>query len=121
MSRMLLGLALGLGCTAAVVAQTPSGKAPPVPGKAETYVSQVSANIPAAADKPAALVNGEMVSMADVKTLLESRPYPNTLSAADIKGVRQGAVDMLVDDVLVRQFLAKFAPPVTKADIDKEY
>jgi peptidyl-prolyl cis-trans isomerase C len=116
--RKLLGLAIWLGCASAASAQLPAGKPP---AKSETYVSQVSANIPAAADKPAALVNGEMVSMADVKTLLESRPYPNTLSAADIKGVRQAAVDMLVDDVLVRQYLAQYAPPVTKADIDKEY
>jgi parvulin-like peptidyl-prolyl isomerase len=116
--RKLLGLAVWLGCTAGVYAQLP----PAAPAaKAETYVSQVSASIPAAANKPAALVNGEMVSMLDVKTLLESRPYPNTLKDADIKGYRQGAVDMLVDDVLVRQFLAKYAPPVTKADIDKEY
>ena len=47
--------------------------------KSQDYVSQVSANIPAAPDKPAVLVNGQMISMADVKTLLEARPYPNVL------------------------------------------
>ena len=83
-------------------------------------MSPVSANIPAAADKPAALVNGEMVSMADVKALLESRPYPNVLTAEQIKGHRQAAVDMLVDDVLVRQFLAKYAPKVAPAEVAKE-
>src|ERR1700685_3714006 len=100
--RKLLGLVVWLCCASAASAQLPAGKPP---AKAENYVSQVSANIPAAADKAAAMVNGEMVSMAEVKTLLEARPYPNTLSAADIKGYRQAAIDMLVDDVLVRQFL----------------
>src|SRR5579859_3860672 len=105
----LLGLALWLGWAAAADAQTGTP-----PAKTENYVSQVSANIPAAADKPAALVNGEMVSMAEVKSVLESRPYPTPMTADQVKGLRQAAVDMLVDDVLVRQFLAKYAPPVTK-------
>jgi parvulin-like peptidyl-prolyl isomerase len=121
-ARKLLGLALWLGCTAVVSAQTPPGKPPAKPdaAKPESYVSPVSANIPAAADKPAAMVNGEMVSMAEVKALLESRPYPVSMTADQIKGFRQAAVEMLVDDMLVRQFLGKYAPKVSPADIAKE-
>jgi parvulin-like peptidyl-prolyl isomerase len=115
--RHIWSLALGLVCAGALTAQTPAGKAPP---KTETYVSAVSANIPAAADKPAALVNGEMISMLEVKALLESRPYPNTLKAEEIKACRQAAVDMLVEDALMRQFMAKYAPPVKQADVTHE-
>jgi parvulin-like peptidyl-prolyl isomerase len=112
------GLAVWLAGAAALAAQSPSGKAPP--GKAEFFVSAVSANIPPAADKPAALVNGEMISMLEVKTLLESRPYPNTMKPEEAKACRQLAVDMLVMDVLMRQFLTKYAPSVTPADVAKE-
>jgi parvulin-like peptidyl-prolyl isomerase len=124
MGRILLTLALGLVGAAGLAAQTPAGKAPPqspaAPGKAETYVSAVSANIPAAADKPAAMVNGEMISMLEVKALLETRPYPNTLKADEIKACRQAAVDLLVEDMLIRQFLTKYAPAVTQTDVTKE-
>ncbi len=119
--RSTWSLAVGLVCAGVLAAQTPSAKAPAkAPAKAETYVSAVSANIPAAADKPAATINGEMVSMLEVKALLESRPYPNTLKAEEIKACRQAAVDMLVEDVLMRQFLTKYAPPVKAADVARE-
>jgi parvulin-like peptidyl-prolyl isomerase len=108
-----LAWALWLVCTGAAHAQTS-------PGKTETYPSPVSANIPAAADKPAALVNGEMISMAAVKAVLEVRPYPTTLKVEEIKAIRQETLDMLVQDVLVRQFLSKYAPPVAPADVTKE-
>jgi parvulin-like peptidyl-prolyl isomerase len=114
--RNLLGLALWLSCIAAAGAQ---GSAKP-PAKPETYVSPVSANIPAATDKPAALVNGEMISMAEVKSLIESRPYPNAMSAEVVSQYRQAAIDMLVDDMLVRQFLSKYAPKITQAELAKE-
>jgi parvulin-like peptidyl-prolyl isomerase len=61
-----------------------------------------------------------MVSMADVKALLESRPYPNSLKAEDIKAIRREAITTLVDDMLVRQYLAKHAPKVAQADVNKE-
>ena len=110
MLRTLLSLAIGLSTAAAAAAQT----TPPTTAKPETYVSAVSANIPAATDKAAATVNGEMISMAEVKALLETRPYPNTMSADQVKALRQAAVEMLVDDVLMRQFLNKYAPKVLK-------
>src|SRR5262249_47456414 len=107
-----------------VLASAATGSAQPgkgtPPGKAESYVSPVSANIPAAPDKPAVIVNGEMISMAEVKAVLEERPYPNTIKADDIKAIRKAVIDMLIDDMLVRQFLAKYADKVTPADLAKE-
>ncbi len=118
--RHTWGLAVLLVCAGTLAAQTPTGKAGKTPAQAETYVSSVTANIPAAADKPAALVNGEMVSMLEVKALLESRPYPNALNAEEIKACRQAAVDMLVEDLLMQQFLAKYALLVKPADLARE-
>jgi parvulin-like peptidyl-prolyl isomerase len=119
---MLVSWALLLAGAAVSWAQAPAGQTPAAkpPVKAETYPSPVSADIPNAADKPAVTVNGEMVSMADVKAMLESRPYPTSLKADEIKGYRQATLDMLIDDVLMRQFLAKNAPKVAAADIAKE-
>jgi parvulin-like peptidyl-prolyl isomerase len=114
--QTLITLAIALYGIGAAAAQAPTQSA----GKNETYVSPVSANIPNSPDKPAALVNGEMISMADVKAALESRPYPNALKAEDIKGYRKATIDLLVEDVLVRQFLTKYAPPVAQADVTKE-
>src|SRR5579871_6435812 len=79
-ARRLLAGAVWLACVAAPAvagAQTPATKTAATPARGETYVSAVSAGIPAAADKPAAVVNGEMISMAELKALLETRPYPN--------------------------------------------
>ena len=113
----LAAAALWQGCGAGVDAQPP--KTTP-PAKQDNYVSPVSANIPASPDKPAALVNGQMISMADVKALLEARPYPNVLKPDEIKAIRTEAINMLVNDMLVRQYLTKNAPKVNPTDVDKE-
>jgi parvulin-like peptidyl-prolyl isomerase len=112
--RTLLGTALWLGATAGAGAQTAAPRVDPA-------VSPVSANIPAARDQAAARINGEMVSMAELKMLLDQRPYPVSLTQEQKKTIRQAALDMLVDDVLMRQFLAKNAPPVAPAEVTREY
>lgn len=71
-------------------------------------------------EKPAAHVNGETVAMADVRALLDARPSPVALSAAQQRELRQAAVDMLIDDLLMRQFLRKNALPAQPAEVQKE-
>jgi peptidyl-prolyl cis-trans isomerase C len=115
---MLATVVVWLGCAISSPAQPTKGGTPPP--KPQDYVSQVSANIPAAPDKPAVLVNGQMVSMAELKALLEARAYPNPLKAEDIRQIRSEAINMLVNDMLVRQYLGKHAPKVNQADVDKE-
>jgi len=70
--------------------------------------------------KPAALVNGEAVSMADVQAMLEARPSPVPLTAAQQRELRQAALDIIIDDVLMRQFLRKNALPAQQAEIQAE-
>ncbi|MCI0739461.1 MAG: SurA N-terminal domain-containing protein, partial [Gemmataceae bacterium] len=72
------------------------------------------------AETLAATVNGEAVSMAEVKAILEQRPSTAPLTAAQQREVRLAAVEMLIDDALMRQFLRKEAPPATAAEINKE-
>jgi peptidyl-prolyl cis-trans isomerase C len=73
------------------------------------------------AQKPAAVVNGEVVPMAELEKLLKDRPqspYPQTVK--EQAEVRDIALKMLIDDVLIRQFLKKTMPPANPTDIAKE-
>jgi parvulin-like peptidyl-prolyl isomerase len=71
-------------------------------------------------DKPAAVVNGEAISIAEVMAVLEARPSPVPLTAAQQRELRQSALDMLIDDLLMRQFLRKNALPAQPAEVQKE-
>ncbi len=75
---------------------------------------------PATQEKPAAYVNGEAISMTEIQAMLEARPSPVPLTAAQQREFRQSALDMLIDDVLMRQFLRKNALPPQPAEIQKE-
>lgn len=72
-------------------------------------------------DQVAATVNGEKILVGEVRRLLEERPYAVTLSEDQKKMLRDEAVKMLVDDALMRQYLAKYVPQVSQADFNKEY
>lgn len=74
----------------------------------------------APAEKPAAVVNGEPIAAADVRAILEQRPSPVPLPEAEKRAMRQAALDMLVDDALMRQFLRKNAPPADPVAVNKE-
>jgi parvulin-like peptidyl-prolyl isomerase len=71
-------------------------------------------------EKPAAQVNGEAIAMAEVRAVLEARPSPVPLTAAQQRELRQSALDMLIDDLLMRQFLRKNALPAQPAEMQKE-
>jgi parvulin-like peptidyl-prolyl isomerase len=83
---------------------------------AQAKVTPASATV----EKPAAHVNGEAIPMADLRAILEARPSPVPLTAAQQRELHQAALDMLIDDLLMRQFLRKNAPPAQPAEIKKE-
>lgn len=70
--------------------------------------------------KPAAVVNGEAIPMADVQLLLSQRQSPVTLTEEQKKQTQQAALNAIIDDVLVRQFLKSNAPQPSPAEVDKE-
>src|SRR4030095_211330 len=76
--------------------------------------------IPAGA-RVAARVNGEEISLAELQAVLDLRPSPVPLSKDLHKEMRKAALDMLIDDLLMRQFLRKAAQPGNPADVPKEY
>ncbi len=69
----------------------------------------------------AVTVNGEKIYVADVEKLLKrDTPPPQPLTAKQKQEMWQLAVDMLINDTLMRQFLAKSTPAVTPAQLGKE-
>jgi parvulin-like peptidyl-prolyl isomerase len=79
------------------------------------------AQAPAAAMQAAAVVNGEPISMADVKAILDTVPPPVIPATAEQKREMQhNVVEMLINDLVMRQFLRQHTAPASPAAIDKE-
>lgn len=103
-----LALAALLAGAAAAAAQPP---------RVDPNVTRTSAT----GAKPAAVVNGEPIALNEVKRLLDQRPpSPLTLTKEQQKAMRQAALDMLIDDVLMRQYLAKHVGQVDAAAYTRE-
>jgi len=72
-------------------------------------------------DLPAARVNGETILQSEVKAILDQRPpSPTPLPANVERSVRLEVLEMLVDDMLMRQFLRQNAPAAQPAEVQKE-
>jgi parvulin-like peptidyl-prolyl isomerase len=85
-----------------------------------TWATQANAQSPGA-DKIAARVNGENITIAELQAVLDARPSPVPISKDLQHEMRKAAIDMLVDDLLMRQFLRKAVPAVDPAEVQKEY
>src|SRR5262245_43043333 len=82
----------------------------------------VKAQAPKTPAPVAAVVNGESITVAEVDTVLKLvPPTPTPPTDAQQRQMRQDALDMLIDDLLVRQFLTANAPKVGQAEFNKEY
>jgi peptidyl-prolyl cis-trans isomerase C len=79
---------------------------------------------PAVANPPpkvAAVVNGESITMADVETVLKrGDPTPTELTALQRRQRELEALQMLIDDQLMQQFLRKNVARVEPAEVDKQ-
>ncbi|MBX9679499.1 MAG: peptidylprolyl isomerase [Gemmataceae bacterium] len=72
-------------------------------------------------DGPAARVNGEAILQSEIKAILDQRPpSPTPLPANVERSVRLEVLDMLVDDMLMRQFLRQNAPAAQQPEVQKE-
>jgi parvulin-like peptidyl-prolyl isomerase len=75
----------------------------------------------AAQEKVAAVVNGEKIPLAEVEKLLrQDTPPVHPLTDLQKREMRKMALDMLIGDALMRQFLAKNAPAVPPAAVARE-
>jgi parvulin-like peptidyl-prolyl isomerase len=71
--------------------------------------------------RPVATVNGEAITAADVEAVLRERPLPPNMTEAQRKQSQAAAVDMLIDETLMQQFLNKNGPRVDPAEVDKKF
>ncbi|MBX7104973.1 MAG: peptidylprolyl isomerase [Gemmataceae bacterium] len=72
--------------------------------------------------KPVAVVNGEPIPRSELDAVLKLRPQALTpLTAAQNRAIYEQVITMLVDEVLIRQFLVKNAPPANPAEVDKQF
>jgi parvulin-like peptidyl-prolyl isomerase len=85
-----------------------------------TLANRANAQAPGA-DKIAARVNDEVITQVEFQNVIESRPSPVPVSKELQVELRKAAIEMLIDDMLVRQFLRKTVTPASPADIQKEY
>jgi peptidyl-prolyl cis-trans isomerase C len=76
---------------------------------------------PEAAGQSAAVVNGEAISMADLEAALkQAGPTPTQLTEAQRKQYQIQALYFLIDQALMRQFLAKNARPADTDEVNKK-
>jgi parvulin-like peptidyl-prolyl isomerase len=84
-------------------------------------VGQVAQSHAKPAHKPAALVNGEPITIEEVEAvLMHGPPTPNPPTEVQRRQMQLEALSMLIDDRLVEQFLHKNGPPVPPAEMNKK-
>ena len=73
------------------------------------------------ATKPAAVVDGTPITMAEVEGVLkQGGPTATPLTESQRKQLQMEAVGMLIDDLLLEKFLRKSAPKIDPADVNKK-
>jgi peptidyl-prolyl cis-trans isomerase C len=84
------------------------------------FVVAAAVSSQAPGDRVAAVVNGEKIMESEIRALLAMRPSNVVLTNDQKKEMQDQAVNMLIDDALMRQFLMKYAPAATPQEIQKE-
>jgi parvulin-like peptidyl-prolyl isomerase len=110
----MLASAASLLFTGLAPAQVP--KTTPTTGTTTAQIIPVSFTN----EQIAATVNGEKILIGDVRKALDSKPYALSLSEEQKKELRKAALDSLVEDALMRQYLSKHVPQVSQTEYNKE-
>jgi peptidyl-prolyl cis-trans isomerase C len=77
---------------------------------------------PAAPVKPAAVVNGEPIAAAELEAVLsQDGPKAVQLPEAQRREMRMATLGIMIDNLLLQQFLRQKGPRVDPAEVDKAY
>jgi peptidyl-prolyl cis-trans isomerase C len=80
-----------------------------------------AAQAPPAPAKPPAVVNGEVITQAELEAVLrQAGPTPVAQPEAQRRQAQMQALSFLMDKILLRQFLAKNAPPADAAEVARK-
>ncbi len=78
------------------------------------------AQAPGSSNKPAAVVDGVAISMSEVDALIkQAGPMATAPTDAQRRQMQHDALTMLIDDVLMQEFLQKHGPKVEPAEVEK--
>src|SRR5262249_41559209 len=70
-------------------------------------------------NRPLAVVNGEPITSADVDAILKARPIEAMKpTSADYRALQQEALGVLIDELIMHQFLQQNAPKVATAGVE---
>jgi peptidyl-prolyl cis-trans isomerase C len=94
-----------------------------VPAAAQTPPQNRRAEPPgSSAPNVAATVNGEVIRLDQVDAAIGRLPAGRApLTPAQVRRLRLAVVEDLIDDVLLKQFLAQHGPKVESAELDKHF
>ncbi len=111
--RWTFAAAAGAAALAVVAGQAPA-QAPAAPA--------APAQAAPAQAKPAAVVNGEAIPLVAVEAVLNrGGPQAVQVPEAKLREMRYAAVGMLVDDILLQQYLRQNGPRVDAAEVQKQF
>jgi parvulin-like peptidyl-prolyl isomerase len=71
-------------------------------------------------DVVAATVNGEAITVGEIDAILKVTLSSSPLTVSQQRDLRRALLEDLIDEKLLRQFLAKHAPKVEKAELDAQ-
>jgi parvulin-like peptidyl-prolyl isomerase len=115
MRARIWALAAVAGAALAVVTSRGQAQTPP-PSPAPTAMPPTAA--PA---KPLAVVNGDIISLAEVDAVLnQDGPRPVQLTETQLREMRMRTVALMIDEMLIEQFLKQAGPRVDPAEVAKK-
>ena len=81
----------------------------------------VPAQAPGASGKPAAVVNGQPITYADIESVLKLRgPMPTQPTEAQYRQLQAEALDFLIDERVMEQFMRANGPKIDPTDVAKQ-
>jgi len=84
------------------------------------WVGTAPGSEPPPAPDVAATVNGEAIPLAELDARVKANLPGIPLTATQLKGLRATVLNDLIDDVLLRQFLAEHGPKLDPAELDAQ-
>ena len=113
----VLGAALGGAETRGQAARPAASR--PIPSTAAAAKGAPRQPIPPG--KVMATINGESITYAQLEPVLKlAGPMPTELSETQLRALHREALDMLIEDLLLQQFLRKYVPPPSAAEVTKK-
>jgi parvulin-like peptidyl-prolyl isomerase len=75
-----------------------------------------------AAARPAAVVNGEAITLAQIDAML-NRDGPKAVQVPEskLREMRRAALAMMIDSILFQQYIRKTCPPAAPQEVEKEF